>query len=95
MDTENMPNQKSNAMPGKKEFRKKLADKIEAAIPELKTTLGDKKFHNRIKKAVKHITEGMHKKETVKVAKKAKAVAKKTSPKKAAAKKVLVKKSDS
>lgn len=82
-----MPNQNENGMLGKKELRKQLFDKIEAAIPELKTTLGEKKFHHRIKKAVKHITEGLHKKEAVKVVKKAKAVAKKASPKKAVAKK--------
>ena len=88
MDNKNMPNQNQNGTLGKKELRKQLADKIEAAIPELKTTLGEKKFHHRIKKAVKHITEGLHKKEAVKTVKKAKAVAKKaSSPKKAAAKK--------
>ena len=48
MDTTNTPEQ-TNA-PGKKELRKQLADKIAAAIPELKTTLGEKKFDSRIKK---------------------------------------------
>ena len=83
MDTTKTPDQN---VPGKKEIRKELADKIAAAIPELKTTLGDKKFEHRIKKAVKLITDGMHKKERITVAKKAKA---KTS----APKKVVVKKS--
>ncbi|MDQ2753263.1 MAG: hypothetical protein M3R72_09610 [Bacteroidota bacterium] len=87
MDNGKIPSQNANGTLGKKEFRKQLADKIEAAISELKTTLGEKKFQHRIKKAVKHITEGLHKKEKVKVVKKAKVVAKKAAPKKAVAKK--------
>ena len=71
--------------PSKKEVRKQLADKIAAAIPELKSTLGEKKFESRIKKAVKHITEGMHKKETAKIAKKVKAVKTSAPAKKAVA----------
>ena len=87
MDNKHMPDQKQNGALGKKELRKQLADKIEAAIPELKITLGEKKFHHRIKKAVKHIIEGLHKKEAANVVKKAKAVAKTASPKKASVKK--------
>ena len=36
MDNGNTPNQNQNNTPGKKEFRKQLANKIEAAIPSLK-----------------------------------------------------------
>lgn len=84
MDNASQP-AKSNT-PGKKEMRKQLADKISAAIPELQSALGDKKFHHRIKKAVKLITEGMHKKEAAGTVKKAKSVTAKA-PKKAAPKK--------
>ena len=84
MDNANQP--AKNNVPGKKEMRKQLADKISAAILELQTELGDKKFHHRIKKAVKLITEGMHKKDTVTTIKKAKTV-KAKAPKKAVAKK--------
>lgn len=87
MDNKTVPNQNQSSTVGKKELRKQLTDKIEAAIPELKTTLGEKKFHNRIKKAVKHITEGLHKKEATKTIKKVKAIAKKAAVKKVAAKK--------
>lgn len=74
-------------LPGKKEMRKQLADKISAAIPEMQTTLGDKKFQHRIKKAVKLITDGLHKKEAAKAIKKVNAP-KAKAPKKAMAKKV-------
>ena len=84
MDNTNTPEPKK--APGKKELRKQLADKIAAAVPELKTTLGEKKFDNRIKKAAKLMTEGMHKKERTKAAKKIKTV-KSASVKKVAAKK--------
>lgn len=84
MDNANQP--EKNSTSGKKEIRKQLADKIASAIPELQSALGDKKFQHRIKKAVKLITEGLHKKEEVKVVKKAKAVKAKAA-KKAVAKK--------
>ncbi len=93
MDTANKPEQ--NNVPGKKEMRKQLADKIIAAIPELKTTLGEKKFHHRIKKAVKLITEGLHKKETANVVKKAKAASKKISASKTVKKAKTAKKASS
>ena len=76
-----------NTANGKKEMKKELADKIAAAIPELKILLGEKKFEHRIKKAVKLITEGLHKQEAKKVVKKVKAKAKAAVAKKAAAKK--------
>lgn len=71
---ETVSNAAQNNISGKKEMRKQLADKISAAIPEMQTTLGDKKFQHRIKKAVKLITEGLHKKEAEKAIKKTKAV---------------------
>lgn len=85
MDRETKP--EPNTLTGKKELKKQLADKLAAAIPELKLTLGEKKFEHRIKKAVKLITEGLHKKEAKKVVKKAAPKAKTTVPKKAVAKK--------
>jgi hypothetical protein len=48
----------------KKEIRKQLSDKLEIALLELKDLLGDKKFHNRIKKAVKVLTAGLEEKNT-------------------------------
>ena len=59
-------------VPGKKEMRKQVVDKIEAALPELKSPLGEKKFHNRVKKAAKLITGGLDKEERAKVTKKTK-----------------------
>ncbi len=47
----------------KKELKKELADKIESVLPEMKTKLGEKKFHNRIKKAAKLIVHGLHDKD--------------------------------
>ena len=86
---DNVNNVAMNDTQGKKEMRKELADKISAAIPEMQIKLGDKKFQHRIKKAVKLITEGLHKKEAAKAVKTAKTAAKKMAVlKKAAAKKV-------
>lgn len=45
------------AVPTKKEARKLISEKIEQALPELKTALGDKKFQHRLKKAVKILSE--------------------------------------
>jgi len=47
----------------KKEFKKELAGKMESALPEVKTKLGDKKFQRRIKKAAKILVQGLHKKD--------------------------------
>ena len=47
----------------KKELKKEIAEKMEAALPEIKTKLGDKKFQQRIKKAAKVITHGLHNKD--------------------------------
>ena len=79
----------------KKEIRKQLSDKLEIALLELKELLGDKKFHNRIKKAVKVLTAGLEEKNTeeeVAATSKPKAVAPKkaVTNKKAVVKKVAV-----
>lgn len=47
----------------KKELKKEIAEKMESALPEMKTKLGDKKFQQRIKKAAKIITRGLHNKD--------------------------------
>jgi hypothetical protein len=44
----------------KKEFKKELVGKIETALPEIKTKLGEKKFQHRIKKAAKILVHGLH-----------------------------------
>ena len=55
--------QKENpaAMPSKKEMKQQLADKMQAALPELRDMLGDKKFMHRLKKAAKLLIDGLHK----------------------------------
>jgi hypothetical protein len=47
----------------KKEIKKELAVKMESALPEIKATLGDKKFHRRIKKVAKILVHGLHDKD--------------------------------
>ena len=44
----------------KKELKKELATKIETALPDIKVSLGEKKFNKRIKKVTKLLIEGMH-----------------------------------
>jgi hypothetical protein len=81
-------------LPGKKELKKQLADKMETALPELREMIGEKKFLNRVKKAAKLLMEGLHKEDLTKKkkapAKKAitakKTTTKKSVPNKAAAK---------
>jgi len=58
---ENGQNQASKALPGKKEMKHQLADKMGTALPELREMLGEKKFANRVKKAAKLLMEGLHK----------------------------------
>src|SRR3954462_11844369 len=86
-------------LPGKKELKKQLADKMETALPELREMIGEKKFLNRVKKAAKLLMEGLHKedltkkkKQPAKKAIKAKETTTKNStPKRAAAKKAVSK----
>lgn len=44
----------------KKELKKELANKIEAALPEIEKSLGKKKFNKRLKKATRLLTKGIH-----------------------------------
>ncbi len=44
----------------KKELKKELATKIESALPDIKVSLGEKKFNKRVKKITKLLTEGIH-----------------------------------
>src|SRR6476661_4023864 len=81
---ENGQNANPKALPGKKELKHQLADKMGTALPELREMLGEKKFANRVKKAAKLLMEGLHKED---IAKK-----KKQQPKKATAKETTSKK---
>ncbi len=44
----------------KKELKKELANKIEAALPEIEESLGKKKFNKRLKKATRLLVKGVH-----------------------------------
>lgn len=50
----------------KKELKKELATKLETALPDIKVSLGEKKFNKRIKKVTKLLTEGIHLKDRTK-----------------------------
>ncbi len=79
-----------------KEIKKEIHSKLEAALTDLKSQLGEKKFNNRIKKAAKLLTEGLGKEEkpeAPKVAAAKSAPAKKTAAPTAAVKKAAEKKS--
>ena len=91
---ENGNNEVKKSIPGKKELKKQLADKMETALPELRAMLGKKKFVHRLKKAAKLLMEGLHKEDVPKKKKEpvAKTAAKKGG-KKAAAKKMALPKS--
>ena len=77
----------------KKEYKKEITVKLDAALAELKSTLGEKEFQHRLKKAAKVLVHNLHSKdfsenghngkksENAVPAKKIKTV-KKTSPKK-------------
>ena len=71
----------------KKEMKRAVADKLQVALPEMKTTLGDKKFSHRVKKAVKLLLHGIHSDDVLKEAKKKADANKAKSAKKLAAKK--------
>lgn len=45
-----------------KEIKKNTSHVLENSLTELRAILGDKKFNNRVKKAVKLLTEGIEKK---------------------------------
>ena len=90
-----MATKKTAAKPehAKKEFKKELTDKMETALPEIKTKLGDKKFQRRIKKAAKLLVHGLHDKDFSANGKKSKA-AKAAVKKVKSAKKPKAKKTD-
>jgi hypothetical protein len=54
----------------KKEMKRAVADKLQVAFPEMKSTLGEKKFNRRLKKAVKMLLHGIHSDDVLKKAKK-------------------------
>src|SRR5437764_1088154 len=90
---ENGQNEASKALPGKKELKHQLTDKIETALPELREMLGEKKFARRVKKAAKLLMQGLHDKDVAKKSKQLakKAIATKKTAQKAAAKKTATK----
>src|SRR5690348_12452669 len=54
----------------KKEMKKAVADKLQTALPDMKNTLGEKKFSRRLKKAVKMLLHGVHSSDVLQKAKK-------------------------
>ena len=44
----------------KKEYKKDVYLKLEAALQELKNTVGEKEFQHRVKKAAKVLVQGLH-----------------------------------
>jgi len=93
-----MANTKKTTQPNvvsKKTIREDIEKKIEAALGELKTEIGEKKFKNRVKKAAKILAHGfknvskppvVKKAEKTPVVKKATKATVKKAAKKAAAK---------
>ncbi|SFQ30100.1 hypothetical protein [Parafilimonas terrae] len=53
----------------KREFRKELAAKLAPVLGELKGLINEEEFQNRLKKAVKMLTQGLHGKDFLKQAK--------------------------
>ena len=72
----------------KKEMKRAVTDKLQTALPEMKNTLGEKKFDHRLKKAVKMLLHGVHSGDVLKKAKKQADVNKAASAQKLSAKKV-------
>lgn len=72
----------------KKEMKKAVTDKLQTALPEMKMTLGEKKFDRRLKKAIKMLLHGIHSDEVLKKASKKAHANKAASTKKLAAEKV-------
>ncbi len=60
----------SGTLPTKKEMKKVVTDKLHTALPDMKTSLGEKKFSRRLKKAVKMLLHGIHNEDVLKKAKK-------------------------
>jgi hypothetical protein len=76
-----------NKLHSKKEMKRAVADKLQTALPEMKTTLGEKKFDRRLKKAVKMLMQGIHSTDVLKKARKKADTNRAASIKKGAAKK--------
>jgi len=76
----------ASALHTKKEMKKAVADKLQTALPEMKTTLGEKKFSRRLKKAVKMLLHGVHSSDVLQKAKKKADINKAASRKKLTAK---------
>jgi hypothetical protein len=72
----------------KKEMKRSVADKLQVALPEMESTLGEKRFRHRLKKAVKMLLHGIHNDDVLKKAKKKADANKAKSAKKLAAKNV-------
>jgi rRNA processing protein Krr1/Pno1 len=77
-----------NVLQSKKEMKRAVADKLQVALPEMISTLGEKKFNRRLKKAVKMLLHGIHSDEVLKKAERKADANKAASAKKMAAKKV-------
>src|SRR3954463_946320 len=71
----------------KKEMKRAVADKLQIALPEMRSTLGEKKFSHRLKKAVKMLLHGIHSDDVLNKAKKKADANKAASTTKLAAKK--------
>lgn len=80
---DNGQNETPTVLPGKKEMKQHLADKMETALPELRNMLGEKKFLHRLKKAAKLLMEGLHKGDLQNKKQPKATTAKKAAPKKA------------
>jgi len=85
---ENSNPKEGNALHSKKEMKKAVAEKLQNALPEMKTSLGEKKFNHRLKKAVKMLVHGIHSDDVLKKAKQKADANKAASAKKLSAKKV-------
>jgi len=68
-------------------MKKAVAEKLQTALPDMRSTLGEKKFSRRLKKAIKVLMHGIHNNDVLKKAKKKADANKAASTKKLTAKK--------
>jgi len=59
----------ASVLHNKKEMKKAVKEKLQTALPEMKSTLGEKKFDHRLKKAIKLLLHGIHTDDVLKKAK--------------------------
>src|SRR3954452_16565183 len=78
----------ASVLHSKKEMKRSVADKLQVALPEMESTLGEKKFRHRLKKAVKMLLHGIHNDDVLRKAKKKADANKAKSAKKLGAKNV-------